>query len=321
MAKLTGSKFTPGHRPIYFEWDGVKGRPLRVGGAPLDVHLIDGTYELFRHYYAVPSARDSDGREVGAVRGVVTSVLAMINGGATHVGVATDHVIESFRNRLWPGYKTGEGVEPDLMAQFPLLEEALTALGVAVWPMIEFEADDALAAASAAAARSSQVDRVVICTPDKDLAQCVRGTRVVQLIRRTRTIRDEAAVVAKFGVRPESIPDYLALVGDASDGYPGLPGWGAKSAAAVLAKYIHLDSIPEDPTTWSVNASGAAALSRTLVRERERAFLFRDLATLRTDIPLFESIDELRWKGPTAAFPPLAARLDAATTTTARPRR
>jgi 5'-3' exonuclease len=255
------------------------------------------------------------------VRGVVTSVLAMINGGATHVGVATDHVIESFRNRLWPGYKTGEGIAPDLKAQFPLLEEALTALGIAVWPMIEFEADDALAAASAAAARSAEVDRVVICTPDKDLAQCVRGTRVVQMIRRTRTIRDEAAVVAKFGVTPESIPDYLALVGDASDGYPGLPGWGAKSAAAVLARFIHLESIPEDPTTWSVNASGAAALARTLARERERAFLFRDLATLRTDIPLFDSVDDLRWKGPTAAFPPLAARLDAATTTTARPQR
>jgi len=287
----------------------------------VDVHLVDGTYELFRHYYAVPSARDSDGREVGAVRGVVTSVLSMINGGATHVGVATDHIIESFRNRLWPGYKTGDGIEPDLKAQFPLLEEALSALGVAVWPMIEFEADDALAAASAIAAQSSQVDRVIICTPDKDLAQCVRGTRVVQMIRRTRTIRDEAAVVAKFGVKPESIPDYLALVGDASDGYPGLPGWGAKSAAAVLGKFLHLESIPEDASTWSVNASGAGALARTLARERDRAFLFRDLATLRTDIPLFDSVDDLRWNGPTAAFPPLAARLDAAITTTARPQR
>jgi 5'-3' exonuclease len=257
---------------------------------------------------------------VGAVRGVVTSILAMINGGATHVGVATDHVIESFRNRLWTGYKTGEGIEPDLKAQFPLLEEALTALGIAVWPMIEFEADDALAAASAAAAQSSAVDRVVICTPDKDLAQCVRGTRVVQMIRRTRTIMDEAAVVAKFGVRPESIPDYLALVGDASDGYPGLPGWGAKSAAAVLAKYIHVESIPEDSKTWGVNAAGAAALARTLARERDRAFLFRDLATLRTEIPLFDSVDDLRWKGPTAAFPPLAARLDAAITTARPPR-
>jgi 5'-3' exonuclease len=248
------------------------------------------------------------------VRGVVASLLAMINGGATHIGVATDHVIESFRNGLWPGYKTGEGIEPDLKAQFPLLEEALSALGIAVWPMIEFEADDALAAAAAAAGRRPEVDRVVICTPDKDLAQCVRGTRVVQLIRRTRTIRDEAAVIARFGVRPESIPDYLALVGDASDGYPGLAGWGAKSTAAVLARYLHLESIPEDATSWGVNAAGAGALARTLARERERAYLFRDLATLRTDIPLFESIDELRWNGPTTAFPALAARLDAAIT-------
>jgi 5'-3' exonuclease len=296
--------------------------PYTVSGAsPLDVHLIDGTYELFRHYYGVPRARDAEGHEVGAVRGVVTSVLAMINGGATHIGVATDHVIESFRNRLWPGYKTGDGIEPDLRAQFPLLEEALSALGVAVWPMIEFEADDALAAASAAVEGNAQVDRVIICTPDKDLAQCVRGTRVVQLIRRTRTIRDEAAVVAKFGVRPESIPDYLALVGDASDGYPGLPGWGAKSAAAVLAKYLHLESIPEDAGTWRVNAAGAGALARTLARERDRAFLFRDLATLRTDIPLFDSVEDLRWKGPTDVFPLLAARFDAAITDTAAARR
>jgi 5'-3' exonuclease len=281
---------------------------------PLEVYLVDGTYELFRHYYAVPSARDADGMEVGAVRGVLTSILGMINGGATHVGVATDHVIESFRNQLWPGYKTGDGIEPDLMAQFPLLEDALTALGVAVWPMVEFEADDALAAASAIASQNPDVDRVVICTPDKDLAQCVRGTRVVQMIRRTRTIRDEAAIVAKFGVRPESIPDYLALVGDAADGYPGLPGWGAKSTAAVLAKYGHLETIPADGTTWGVNAANAGALGRTLVREREHAFLFRELATLRTDIPLFDSIDDLRWQGPTASFAALGARFDAAIT-------
>jgi len=234
--------------------------------------------------------------------------------------VATDHVIESFRNQLWPGYKTGEGIDLDLKAQFPLLEEALTALGVAVWPMIEYEADDALASASAAAAGDPAVDRVIICTPDKDLAQCVRGSRVVQMIRRTRTIRDEAAIVAKFGVGPESIPDYLALVGDASDGYPGLPGWGAKSAAAVLARFRHLESIPPDHASWGVNASGAGALARTLQREHDRAFLFRDLATLRTEIPLFTSIDELRWKGPTPAFPTLAARLDAATTAQPRPR-
>src|SRR5919199_1049440 len=221
----------------------------------MDVYLIDGTYELFRHFYAVPGARDRDGVEIAAVRGVLTSVLGMINGGATHVGVATDHVIESFRNRLWPGYKTGDGIDPALFSQFQLLEDALAALGVAVWPMVEFEADDALASAAAIAARDPRVDRVVICTPDKDLAQCVRGTRVVQMNRRTRTIRDEAGIIAKFGVRPESIPDYLALVGDAADGYPGLKGWGAKSAAAVLAKFGHLESIPGDHRTWAVNAA------------------------------------------------------------------
>jgi 5'-3' exonuclease len=284
----------------------------------LDVHLVDGTYELFRHYYALPSARDAQGREVGAVRGVVTSVLGMINSGVTHLGVATDHVIESFRNRLWHGYKTGEGIEPDLKAQFQLLETALSALGVALWPMVEYEADDALASASEIASRSRDVDRIFICTPDKDLAQSVRGTRVVQMISRTRTIRDEAGVIAKFGVPPGSIPDYLALVGDASDGYPGLPGWGPKSTAAVLAKYIHLESIPPDWTMWRVNAASAGALARTLTEQRDRAFLFRDLATLRTDLPLFGSVEELRWKGPTDAFAPLAALLDAAVTDSAR---
>jgi 5'-3' exonuclease len=278
----------------------------------LDVYLIDGTYELFRHYYALPSARDRDGREVAAVRGVLASVLGMITGGATHVGVATDHVIESFRNRMWSGYKTGAGIEPDLKAQFPLLEEALSALGVAVWPMVEYEADDALAAAAAAASRDPRVERVLICTPDKDLAQSVRGTRVVQMIRRTRTIRDEAGVVARFGVRPESIPDYLALVGDSSDGYPGLHGWGPKSAAAVLGRYIHLESIPPDARTWGVNANNAGALARVLERERDLAFLFRDLATLRADIPLFDSVDDLRWNGARAEFPALAALLDGA---------
>jgi len=289
-------------------------------GHALDVHLVDGTYELFRHFYAIPSARDAQGLEVAAVRGVIASVLGMINGGATHVGVATDHVIESFRNRLWPGYKTGAGIEPDLYAQFPLLEEALTALGVAVWPMVEYEADDALASAAASAALDSRVVRVVICTPDKDLAQCVRGTRVVQLNRRTRVVRNEADVVAKFGVPPASIPDYLALVGDAADGYPGLRGWGAKSAAAVLARFGHLESIPDDWRTWGVNAASPAALALTLSRERDQAFLFRDLATLRTDIPLFESVDELRWTGPTPAFPALAARFDAAVTVDSPPR-
>ena len=277
----------------------------------MDVHLVDGTYELFRFYHAVPSAKDADGREVGAVRAVVGSILGMITGGATHVAVATDHIIESFRNGLWPGYKTGEGIEPELKAQFPLLEEALTALGIAVWPMIEFEADDALASASAAAERIPQVDRVIICTPDKDLAQSVRGTRVVQLNRRTREIRDEAGVVRKFGVPPTSIPDYLALVGDAADGYPGLAGWGAKSSAAVLAKFGHLESIPASAGDWHVNANNAVALARTLVDQRDRAMLFRTLATLRTDINLFASVDALEWKGPTPAFAKLAARIDA----------
>jgi len=276
----------------------------------LDVHLIDGTYELFRHFYALPSAKDPDGGEVAAVRGVLTSVLGMITAGATHIAVATDHVIESFRNDLWPGYKTGAGIDPDLLAQFPLLESALTAMGVVVWPMVEFEADDALAAAAAAAAGDARVDRVMICTPDKDLAQCVRGTRVVQLNRRSRTLHDEAGVIAKFGVPPASIPDYLALVGDAADGYPGLPGWGAKSTAAVLAKYGHLEGIPNDWRTWSVNAAQAGRLADTLARQREHAFLFRTLATLRTDIPLFESVDDLHWEGPTPAFAAVATRLD-----------
>jgi 5'-3' exonuclease len=275
----------------------------------VDVYLIDGTYELFRHYYAVPPARDREGREVGAVRGVLVSLLGMMRAG-THIGVATDHVIESFRNDLWPGYKTGEGIAPDLLAQFPLLEEMLTALGVAVWPMVEYEADDALAAAAALAAADPRVDRVLICTPDKDLAQSVSGTRVLQMDRRRRTVRDEAGVVAKFGVSPASIPDYLALVGDSADGYPGLPGWGAKSTAAVLAKYRHLESIPIDAATWGVNAARAGALAVTLEKERDRALLFRDLATLRTAIPLFDSVDELCWTGPTPAFASLAERID-----------
>jgi 5'-3' exonuclease len=287
----------------------------------LDVYLIDGTYELFRHYYAMPPARDLDGREVAAVRGVVSSVLGMISGGgATHLAVATDHVIESFRNGLWPGYKTGEGIEPSLLAQFTLLEEVLSAAGVVVWPMVEFEADDALAAAAAAAAGDARVERVIICTPDKDLAQCVRGTRIVQLNRRTRLIRDEAGVIKKFGVSPESIPDYLALVGDAADGYPGLPGWGAKSSAAVLARFGHVESIPADWREWRVKVANASALAQTLARERDRALLFRTLATLRTDIALFDDVDQLRWSGPTPAFGALAARLDAAITTAPIPR-
>jgi len=282
----------------------------------LDIYLVDGTYELFRHYYALPSARDAEGREVAAVRGVLASLLGMIKGGATHVAVATDHVIESFRNQLWEGYKTSEGIESDLLAQFPMLEDVLSAAGIVVWPMVEFEADDALAAAAVAAAHDTCVERVVICTPDKDLCQCVSGTRIVQLHRRTGVTLDEAGVIQKFGVSPESIPDYLALVGDAADGYPGLPGWGAKSSAAVLAKFVHLESIPLDYRQWHVNAANASALAATLARERERALLFRTLATLRTDIPLFEDVEQLRWHGPTPVFAALAARLDAARTGT-----
>lgn len=278
----------------------------------MQIYLVDGTYELFRHYYALPSARDADGREVAAVRGVLASMLGMVRGGVTHLAVATDHVVESFRNGLWAGYKTSEGVEPDLLAQFPLLEEVLAAAGIVVWPMVEFEADDALAAGAVAAARDERVERVVICTPDKDLGQCVSGTRIVQLSRRTGVTLDEAGILQKFGVTPVSIPDYLALVGDSADGYPGLAGWGAKSSARVLAKFLHLESIPPDWREWHVNVANAGALAATLVREREQALLFRTLATLRTDIPLFDDVEQLRWTGPTSKFDALAAQLDAA---------
>jgi 5'-3' exonuclease len=284
----------------------------------VDVYLVDGTYELFRHYYALPSARDEKGQEVAAVRGVLSSMLGMIRGGATHIAVATDHVIESFRNELWSGYKTSEGVEPDLLAQFPILENVLSAAGIVLWPMVEFEADDALATAAELASRDRRVGQVILCTPDKDLAQSVRGTRVVQLNRRTRVTLDEQGIVKKFGVVPQSIPDYLALVGDSADGYPGLRGWGAKSSAAVLAKFGHLESIPADWREWHVNATNAGALAETLVRERDRALLFRTLATLRTDLPLFDDVEELRWNGATSAFDKIAAGLDAATTATRR---
>jgi 5'-3' exonuclease len=278
----------------------------------LKVYLIDGTYELFRHYFAMPKARDANGREVGAVRGVLASMLALMRDGVTHIAVATDHVIESFRNNLWHGYKTGEGVEPDLLSQFPILEEVLTAAGIVVWPMIEYEADDALASAAAIAAKDRHVEQVVICTPDKDLAQCVRETRIVQLIRRTGVILDEAAIIAKFGVPPASIPDYLALVGDAADGYPGLPGWGAKSTATVLARYAHIESIPVSCGDWHLNVANAVTLADTLVRQRKQALLFRTLATLKADIPLFKKVDELRWAGPTPAFDAIGRLLEKA---------
>jgi 5'-3' exonuclease len=260
----------------------------------MDLYLVDGTYELFRHYHAIPSAKDGQGREIAAARGVVGSIAGMVRGGVTHLAVATDHVVESFRNDLWSGYKTSAGVPGDLLAQFPIVEEMLQAAGVVVWPMSEFEADDALAAGAVLAARDHRVDRVVICTPDKDLGQCVSGSRIVQLNRRTRVVLDEPGIVSKFGVSPRSIPDYLALVGDASDGYPGLPGWGAKSTAAVLAKFGHLEQIPSDWREWRVNAANAATLAGTLARLRDEALLFRTLATLRTDIPLFDDVESLR---------------------------
>jgi 5'-3' exonuclease len=258
------------------------------------VHLVDGTYELFRHYFAMPPSFDDNGRNVAAVRGVVASMRGLVRSGATHIGVATDHVVASFRNRLWPGYKTDAGVPADLLAQFPMLEHALQEAGFVVWPMVEFEADDALAAAAATALKDPRVEQVIICTPDKDLAQCVQQSRVVQWHRRANVVLDEAAVHAKFGVAPASIPDYLALVGDAADGYPGLPGWGAKSTALVLARYGHLEAIPDEARRWDVKVTGATRLAATLLAQRDRAHLFRTLATLRTDVDLFDDVDALR---------------------------
>jgi len=276
------------------------------------VHLVDGTYELFRHFYAMPPEKNADGLEVAAIQGVLASMLYLLGDGATHLAVATDHVIESFRNDLWPGYKTGAGIEAALLAQFHPLEQALSAMGVVVFPMVEFEADDALAAAAAVAAADPRVARVLICTPDKDLAQCVFGERVVQFDRRARQMRGEAGVVKKFGVPPASIPDYLALVGDAADGYPGLRGWGAKSTGAVLAKFGHLEAIPADWRTWGVNATSPAALAHTLEENRDAALLFRTLATLRTDVPTFGDVAELEWTGPRPEFAALAASFEAA---------
>jgi 5'-3' exonuclease len=268
----------------------------------MDVHLVDGTYELFRHFFAVPPAADARGREIGAVRGVLRSVLSMIERGATHIGVATDHVVESFRNELYAGYKTSEGVAEPLLAQFPILEDALDAMGVKVWPEVYFEADDALAAAAAKAALDARVRQVIICTPDKDLGQCVRGTRVVQLDRRREIVRDEAGVVAKFGVEPQSIPDYLAVVGDSADGFPGVPGWGAKSAASTLSQYIRLEDIPKDWREWSPIIGSARRLSTLLLEHWDAALLFRTLATLRLDVPVFDTVEDLRWTGPRAGF-------------------
>jgi 5'-3' exonuclease len=268
----------------------------------MNVHLIDGTYELFRHFFAVPAAADVSGQEVGAVRGVIASVLSMIEHGATHIGVATDHVVESFRNDLYPGYKTSEGVPPELLSQFPILEEALEAMGVVVWAMVYFEADDALASAAGKATRDERVRQVLICTPDKDLSQCVVGSRVIQLDRRRDVLRDEAGVVAKFGVLPQSIPDYLAVVGDSADGFPGVPGWGSKAAALTLSQYPHLEDIPKDWQEWHPSIRKARLLSESLRSSWNDALLFRTLATLRLDVPVFEAIEDLRWKGPRPNF-------------------
>src|SRR5262249_44861086 len=275
----------------------------------IKVYLVDGTYELFRHYFVVPSAKDQAGQEIGAVRGVLMSIMSMIERGSLHIGVATDHVIESFRNDLYPGYKTSAGVPQDLLSQFPILEEALDAMGVVVWPMTEFEADDALASAAAKAARDNDVGQVVICTPDKVRSQCISGTRIVQLDRRKNAIRDEAGVIAKFGVKPESIPDYLAVVGDSADGFPGIPGWGAKTAAAVLSRFVHLEDIPKESRNWNAPIRNAPLLARSLFNNWTEALLFRTLATLRTDVPVFESVKHLHWQGPKPQFEEICDRM------------
>lgn len=274
--------------------------------AGMQVHLVDGTYELFRYHYG-PSNRDP---ERGATVGVLGSLLTLVSDGATHIGVATDHVIESFRNDLWATYKDGAGVEPVLKAQFPLLEEAMAAAGFAVWPQVEFEADDGLAAGAALGAGDDRVERVIICTPDKDMAQLVGG-KVVQWDRRQDRWYDPAGVVEKFGVPPASIPDWLALVGDSADGFPGLPGWGAKSAAAVLARYGHIEDIPDAAGQWDVTVRGGAKLAATLAEQREAAMLFRTLATLRPDAPVSATVDDMAWTGPTSDFASMAASLGA----------
>jgi len=277
----------------------------------MQVHLVDGTYELFRSFYSPRGGHTNGaGEEVGAVRGVLRSLMTMLGDGVTHMGVATDHVIESFRNDLWPGYKDGSGIDADLFRQFPWLEDALRAMGVTVWPMVEVEADDALGAAAVVAAADARVERVVICTPDKDLAQCVGG-KVLQYDRRAQQYRDADGVLEKYGVTPESIPDWLALVGDSADGFPGLPGWGAKTAAAVLRRYGHIEDIPHAPGQWDVSGvRGAAKLAATLHDGLDRALLFKTLATLVVDVEV-GAVDDWRWKGPTPELAEWADRLDA----------
>ncbi len=277
----------------------------------MNVFLVDGTYELFRHFYAVPRTTSVDGIEIGAVRGVVGSLLGLLEEEVTHIGVATDHVVESFRNELWPGYKSSEGLDPDVLGQFEPLEDALEALGLVVWKTVRYEADDALASAAIRAAADERVEQVFVCTPDKDLAQMVDGSRIVQFDRRSGAVRDEDGVREKFGIGPRSIPDYLALMGDSADGFPGVRGWGAKSAATVLARYLRLEDIPDDASTWDVRVRGAARLAEALAGAREEAALFRDLATLRTALPVFGDVDELCWKGPEPRFFDVCARFNA----------
>ena len=277
----------------------------------MQVHLVDGTYELFRHHFALPSRVNSDGLEVAATRGVVMSMLGLLEEGATHVGIATDHVVQSFRNDLYDGYKTGEGTEPVLLDQFWLLEDALESVGFKVFRMVEHEADDGMGAASVIAAADERVDQVIICTPDKDLGQCVVGTRVVQFDRRKGLMIDRDGVIGKFGVPPESIPDYLGLMGDSADGFPGLAGWGAKSASAVLARYGHIEDIPDDAADWDIVVRGASKLAATLAAQRELALLFRRVATIDYTAPTMETVDELRWTGPTDALATFAERIDA----------
>jgi 5'-3' exonuclease len=274
------------------------------------IHLVDGTYELFRSFYGAPSRKAPDGREVGATLGLLSSLLMLLTkSGATHVGCAFDHVIESFRNRLFAGYKTGAGVPQELLDQFPLAEQAAAALGVVVWPMVEFEADDAIATAATRFARERRVEQVVICSPDKDLAQLVSGDRVVCWDRRRDIVYDEAAVLEKYGVPPTSIPDWLALVGDASDGYPGIPGWGAKSAAAVLARYGHIEAIPDDHRWWGLGAARALRLAESLNAHRQELQLYRELATVRRDVPLAERARDLEWRGAREGLRALCAEL------------
>ncbi|MBA2752810.1 MAG: flap endonuclease [Actinobacteria bacterium] len=274
-------------------------------------HLVDGTYELFRHHYGVPAAARAKGSGSAATRGVLGFVLGLLEAGATHVGVATDHVIESFRNRLWPGYKDGSGLPEDLLGQFPLVEEALVAMGVVVWPMVELEADDALASAAVVAMEDGTVGQVVIHTPDKDLAQCVVGDRVVQHDQRKNLTTDEAGVVARFGVTPPSVPDWLAVVGDSADGFPGIKGWGKAAASTVLGRYHHLEDIPRLGERWQVDVRGARSLANALREHWEAALLFRDLATLRVDRSLLATVADLRWQGPADGLAEVCDRLKA----------